>query len=235
LNLWDQKAKTYPRYNKNLNSIQKQSFETLTKFNINFEDKFIIDIGCGTGVWSLHLAQKARKLLALDSSKNMLEILKNSAKELKCNNIEILNLSFESFCQKNDLYFDIAFLSMSGALVNQKDYENFIKLAKTKIYLGFISRKSNFLEPIFRHFNAEFKSFEKEDLENFLIRKKISFHKKIFTEQRIEQRTPIQALENALWHLNISGIKVDKTELKKLIKSDIKEYIDSKIKLLIFN
>ena len=67
MNLWDEKAKHYARYSDKLNSIQELSFKELRKANISFKDKIIIDVGCGTGVWSLHLAKQAKHLYALDS------------------------------------------------------------------------------------------------------------------------------------------------------------------------
>ncbi len=82
MNLWDKKAKSYARYNQKLNSIQEQSFKELEKLNISFKDKKIIDIGCGTGVWTLYLAQNAKETTALDNAKAMLEILKEDANKL---------------------------------------------------------------------------------------------------------------------------------------------------------
>ncbi|MBK1972712.1 class I SAM-dependent methyltransferase [Campylobacter sp. TTU-622] len=236
MNLWDKKAKTYARYNESLNQIQKDSFKEFKKLNIDFKDKFIIDIGCGTGVWTLHFAKSAKEILALDSSKTMLEILSQDALNLDINNIKCQNLSFDLFCKENSHFkCDIAFLSMSPALQNDIDYKNFISLAPLRIYLGWADyRKSDFLDPIFKHFNTEFKGFYKKDLESFLLRENIKFHKVIFNEIRIVERNREEAIENALWHLDMNGVKADKKILENLVKEEIKEKIESKIKLLIF-
>ncbi|AXP08896.1 class I SAM-dependent methyltransferase [Campylobacter hepaticus] len=237
MNLWDKKAKTYSRYSAKLNTIQNQIFEECLKLNIDFNKKNIIDIGCGTGVWTLHLAKKAKKILALDSSKTMLEILKEDAKNLNLINIIYENLSFETWSQKKlNTHFDLAFLSMSPALNDEKDYKNFLNLAKIKIYIAWADyRKSNFLDPIFKHFNTQFKGFYEQDLENYLLEKNITFHKAIFNETRHIKRTREQAVENALWHLNMNAITSSKKELLSLIKNDVFETINSKIKLLIIN
>lgn len=181
MNLWDKKAKTYARYQNTLNTIQKQTFEYLQNLKISFQDKSIIDIGCGTGVWTLHLAKEAKEILALDSANAMLEILQEDAKKLNLNNIKCKNLSFETWMQNNpNVKFDLAFLSMSPALQNEKDYTNFLNLAKIKIYLGWADyRKSDFLDPIFKYFNTEFKGFYKKDLENYLL-EKIYFFIRLF-------------------------------------------------------
>lgn len=80
MNLWDKKAKTYARYQNTLNTIQKQTFEYLQNLKISFQDKSIIDIGCGTGVWTLHLAKEAKEILALDSAKLCLKFYKKMLK-----------------------------------------------------------------------------------------------------------------------------------------------------------
>ncbi|MBZ7932112.1 class I SAM-dependent methyltransferase, partial [Campylobacter sp. RM12910] len=65
--------------------------------------------------------------------------------------------------------------------------------------------------------------------------KNITFYKFIFDETRIVERKKDEAIENALWHLNMNGIKAESNELKNLVTKDkIKEIIKSKIKLLIF-
>ena len=233
MNLWDKKAKTYARFSPTLNKIQKQSFEEFQKLGLDFKDKSVIDIGCGTGVWTLHLAFLAKEILALDNSKAMLEILQEDASKLGLSNIKSVNLSFEDFMRENaNLRFDIAFLSMSPAL--QNDYKHFLNLAQKKIYLAWADlRKSDFLDPIFKHFKTEFKGFYKQDFESFLLENDIDFHKVIFEERRVVKRTREEAIENALWHLDMNGIKVEKNELESLILEDVREKIVAKIKLII--
>ncbi|KHF19951.1 hypothetical protein PO81_10505, partial [Vibrio parahaemolyticus] len=53
-----------------------------------------------------------------------------------------------------------------NAIENIKEVSvNFLNLAKIKIYLGWADyRKSDFLDPIFKYFNTEFKGFYKKDL-----------------------------------------------------------------------
>ncbi len=236
MNLWDKKAKTYARYQNTLNTIQKQTFEYLQNLKISFQDKSIIDVGCGTGVWTLHLAKEAKEILALDSANVMLEILQEDAKTHAISNVKTLNLDFESFYKNNNAKFDLAFLSMSPALQNEKDYTNFLNLAKIKIYLGWADyRKSDFLDPIFKYFNTEFKGFYKKDLENYLLEKNIFFHKIVFDETRKVQRTKEEAIENALWHLSMNKITTSKEAVSSFVENDIIETIESKIKLLIIN
>ncbi|HEC1774114.1 TPA: class I SAM-dependent methyltransferase [Campylobacter lari] len=232
MNLWNKKAKSYARYNPNLNEIQKATFAKLGYL----QDKSVVDIGCGSGVWTLHLAQKAKSVLGVDSSSAMLEILQEDAKTHAISNVKTLNLDFENFYKNNNTKFDLAFLSMSPALQNEKDYKAFLSLASKKVYLGWASRrKSSFLDPIFEHFNTHFKGFYEEDLQGFLNVQNIPYESEVFNETRVVKRDKESAIENALWHLSMNGVNASKQELESFVKDEVEELIEAKIKLLIIN
>ncbi|MCW0239012.1 class I SAM-dependent methyltransferase [Campylobacter lari] len=232
MNLWNKKAKSYARYNPNLNEIQKATFAKLG----SLQGKSVVDIGCGSGVWTLHLAQKAKSVLGVDSSSAMLEILQEDAKTHAISNIKTLNLDFENFYKNNNIKFDLAFLSMSPALQNEKDYKAFLNLASKKVYLGWASRrKSSFLDPIFGHFNTHFKGFYEEDLQGFLNAQNIPYEVEIFNETRVVKRDKDSAMENALWHLSMNGLNVNKQELESFVKDEVEEIIEAKIKLLVID
>ncbi|EAI7261474.1 class I SAM-dependent methyltransferase [Campylobacter lari] len=232
MNLWNKKAKSYARYNPNLNEIQKATFAKLG----SLQGKSVVDIGCGSGVWTLHLAQKAKSVLGIDSSSAMLEILQEDAKTHAISNIKTLNLDFENFYKNNNIKFDLAFLSMSPALQNEKDYKAFLNLASKKVYLGWASRrKSSFLDPIFEHFNTHFKGFYEEDLQGFLNAQNIPYEVEIFNETRVVKRDKESAIENALWHLSMNDLNVNKQELESFVKDEVEEIIEAKIKLLVID
>ena len=236
LNLWDKKAKTFPRYKEDLSAIQKESFGIFEALGLDFNGKSLIDVGCGTGVWTLHLAQKAKTVLALDASNAMLEILKEDSLRLNLSNITCKNSDFEGFytCFKDK--FDIAFSSMSPALNKKEDYEAFLNLAPCRIYLGWQEyRQSDFLEPIFKALGARQKCFNDDDIESYLKKEGIKFEKQVFDETRRNEKSKEVALENALWHLNMAGLEPSPQELEKFVKAEtIIEVVKSKIKLLIF-
>ncbi|WP_257396478.1 class I SAM-dependent methyltransferase [Campylobacter lari] len=232
MNLWNKKAKSYARYNPNLNEIQKATFAKLG----SLQDKSVVDIGCGSGVWTLHLAQKSKSVLGVDSSSAMLEILQEDTKTHAISNVKTLNLDFENFYKNNNTKFDLAFLSMSPALQNEKDYKAFLSLASKKVYLGWASRrKSSFLDPIFEHFNTHFKGFYEEDLQGFLNAQNIPYEVEIFNETRVVKRDRESAIENALWHLSMNGLNANKQELESFVKDEVEEIIEAKIKLLIID
>ena len=84
---WDKKAKNYSRYNEDKDSFEQRVFSALDSLQIDFTNKTLLDVGCGTGVYTLHLAKKCLHVEGLDSSNEMLEILKFDAKNLNLTNI----------------------------------------------------------------------------------------------------------------------------------------------------
>lgn len=240
MQLWDKKSKTFPRYSEELSAVQKGAFAACKSWSVEFAGKSLIDIGCGTGVWTLHLAKMAKSVSALDASQGMLKVLKEDASRLNLGNVSVINSNFECFYKdfdkKNSDKFDIAFSSMSPALNKDEDYKAFMALAPLRVFVGWEEyRQSDLLAPIFKAFNAKQKCFDDNDMENFLRKNKIEFKKKVFEETRHNEKPREIAIENALWHLNMAGIEPSVDELDKLIKGGtIKEVVKSKIKLLVF-
>ena len=58
------------------------------------EDLTVIDIGCGTGAFSIHAAQYFNKIIAVDVSPNMLTIADSKAEAKGISNIEFINSGF---------------------------------------------------------------------------------------------------------------------------------------------
>ena len=56
-NLWDKKASNYQRFDGKISAIQQQIFAKALAWGIDFNGKEILDIGCGTGVWSIFLSK----------------------------------------------------------------------------------------------------------------------------------------------------------------------------------
>ncbi len=82
MNKWDEKAKNYSRYSSCNNTFEANVLKTIKNLGIDFANKNIIDIGCGTGVYTLHVARFAKKVIGIDYSINMLEILNEDSKKL---------------------------------------------------------------------------------------------------------------------------------------------------------
>ncbi|PSM53005.1 SAM-dependent methyltransferase [Campylobacter blaseri] len=237
-NKWDKKSKTYNKFSGNLNDFQKKFFKVLDEFGVDFKGKTMIDIGCGTGAYTLYLARLCKNILGIDSSIKMLEELEKSAKEFNITNVKTKNFSFDEF-ESSDK-FDIAFLTMSPALQTKEHFQKFIDLGELKIYLNWYKpRHSTLLEPFFKKYGKNSLTNRTSMLKSYLEISKIPYKSEILTEMRIQNRSYEEAVENVLWHLDINNLNFNEDEVKDEIKAMleggfIKDTINSKMQLLVF-
>ena len=130
---WDEKAANYVRFSTTPDAFGQRVFDTLETWGVEFADKTLLDIGCGTGVYTLHLAQKVAHVDALDFSEEMLNVLQSDAKSNEIHNIQPLHDRFDTFTCKAQ--YDLAFCSMSPAVSSPAMFEKMHACAKEKIFL----------------------------------------------------------------------------------------------------
>lgn len=237
-NSWDKKSKNYGKFNGKLNEFQIGFFNILDKFGVEFKNKTLIDIGCGTGLYSLYLAGICSYVTAVDGSAGMLNELNKSAKEYDIQNIKTLHCSFNELAIEDE--FDISFLTMSPALVLKRDFEKFIKLAKVRVYMNWNKpRISTMLTPFSDKFKKSSWNNTASLFKSYLEINKIPFKTEILKERREIKRNFNDAYENLLWHLDIGGIKYDKEETRDLLflqckDGFVKDIVDSEMRILVF-
>lgn len=99
-NGWDEKSSSYSKFRGEPNDFGKRVFEILRVWGVSFAGKSVLDVGAGTGVYSLYLASLGAKVTAIDSSEGMLRELRRSAQEFGIRLQNVLNLSFAEFCER---------------------------------------------------------------------------------------------------------------------------------------
>jgi len=72
----------------------------------------VMEFGCGTGLVSMNLVEKVGRILAVDTSPGMLEVLERKIKESRITNIQtrLMNLTDDAFPTER---FDLVFSSMA--------------------------------------------------------------------------------------------------------------------------
>lgn len=97
--------------NTDIYDAQMESFRDYEKEAKEFVDKLgveapetllLIDIGCGTGAFSVHAARYFKKVFAVDVSEEMLSIAKSKAEAIRLDNIEFYNSGFLHFVSKEE-------------------------------------------------------------------------------------------------------------------------------------
>ncbi|MSN96265.1 class I SAM-dependent methyltransferase [Campylobacter sp. FMV-PI01] len=237
-NLWDEKSKSYAKFDGKLSDFQIKFFEILDKFGVDFRNKNLIDIGCGTGLYTLYLAKFCKNVVGVDNSIGMIDELNQKKDEFEIKNISTILSSFDELQIKDK--FDIAFLTMSPAIKNEKDFQKFINLADLRVYLNWEKpRNSSLLEPFFAKFGRNTLNLTIKNLMEFLNKNKISYQTEILNEVRTSHRNIEKSYENILWHLRINGLKFNEKEVfemtKNLAKNGvIEDVLQSKMRVLVF-
>lgn len=80
-------VKEYDNQHQKFRNFQAEAEDMVKKLKISKED-LVLDFGCGTGEISLNLAKYCKKVICVDLSPEMLNILKTKARKQNINNIE---------------------------------------------------------------------------------------------------------------------------------------------------
>lgn len=135
----------------------------------NHKDLTVVDIGCGTGAFSIHAAYYFNKIIAVDVSPEMLTIANSKAEAKGIRNIEFINSGFLQF-QPNE---QVDIIHTKWALHHLPDYwkqaalVNINKMLKPDgvLYISDVIYKfvpdyeeylSNTIEEVAKKFSAEF-------------------------------------------------------------------------------
>lgn len=79
-----------------LRDIRSETEKILASLNIT-QDQTLIEIGCGTGEFTINAAGRCRKVIASDVSLPMIEFARQKAKSRNVNNIEFHNAGFLTY------------------------------------------------------------------------------------------------------------------------------------------
>ncbi len=89
-------AEKYDDQHQSFRNFEAEASDVLNKLKIT-ENDIIIDFGCGTGAIALNIAEHCKKVIGVDISQVMLNILENEADKRSIENIETYCAGFLSY------------------------------------------------------------------------------------------------------------------------------------------
>lgn len=129
---WDKIAPQFDQWMKKDDYPQ----ELLSKIQVESGDT-VLDIGCGNGVITIPLAQKASSVTAMDISRTMIELLQDNATNHNLSNIKFINEGIEDVKAGEIDYHDVvvASRSLNGIADIKPELEKINKIALKYVYI----------------------------------------------------------------------------------------------------
>ena len=214
---WDKRAATYPRYEEN--SIHETAMlKIIRELGVSFKDAEVLDVGCGSGKFTINIAKEASHVTGTDISGEMLKILNEDAKANGIGNITTLRTDFEDF--SSDKKFDVTFCSMSPAVRSDKNRAKLNDLAdKYVVYMGFLSKTdSGKMRELYEHFGVQRKEFnDAVKMKQWLDDKGVSYSSRQVRGEWSNARNREGMLGETLAMLSAHGEAIDRGYVERYI------------------
>ena len=156
---WDNKARTFPRFEEGEDNYEAGMLKRIREHGVDLRGRTVLDVGCGSGMYTIRLAREAERVTAVDISQGMLDILREDAGAQGLDNIDYVRAEWMEF--DSDATFDVVFCSMTPAI---RDDESRFKLLRHAgghtVFMGFAGlMNSNIMTPLYAHYGVTPKIF----------------------------------------------------------------------------
>ncbi|TCK60567.1 class I SAM-dependent methyltransferase [Seleniivibrio woodruffii] len=242
LERWKKKAAGYPRYKNSEDVIEAQIYRSINSAGVDFRGRSVLDVGCGTGVYTIRIAKDAAKVTGIDISKEMLDILQEDAADNGCENIETIISPWDTF-PLDGRRWDITVSTMTPAVQTFEDYEKVYESAsEAVVYLGwggkrdvepvkYIAQKSQ-IKPVL--FNNSL------NMKKWLDGKGFRYYSEIYDEERYKHMSFEEAVSYCFEELEtneVFALRGDiERELQRFVQEDrsVKFKIDVRLELIVY-
>ncbi|MDR0548118.1 MAG: class I SAM-dependent methyltransferase [Deltaproteobacteria bacterium] len=238
---WNRKAKTFPRYDPSEASYEAGVLALAKAKGAVWRDLVVLDVGCGTGIYALRLAQEAKSVVGVDLSPGMLAVLKEDALSLGLNNLTIIESDWLGAPLEGP--FDLVFCSMCPALSQEGGLDKVLAQKKAQVvYLGWNGLyRSMVLEECYAQYQIPPKALDAAPKTRaFLTERGIAFEAyPVEGTWRVRYSLEL-LLDSVLQNLSSCGVEPDPEEIKvKLARfreadGQYLEEADYKIQLLLW-
>lgn len=218
---WNAKAASFPRYSQGEDTYEARMLAAARAMGAVFRNRTVLDVGCGTGMYTLRIAREARKVFALDVSENMLDILRKDAKSLGLHNIEYILSGWQEYARLPAC--DTVFCSMSAAVRNASDRTKLLQCrGATVVYIDFAWRSpSDVMGTLYRHYDITPKNFN----DSRMMREWLDARGLAFASQKMEDKWDVaweieKLVDACVLTLLRHGLNAD----KKLIASQLEPF-----------
>jgi len=159
---WNKRSSSFPGHTDGEDTYQAKMLAIAQEHGVDFKGHTVLDLGCGTGSYTIRMARAASKVTALDISEGMLNAVKESAGANSLTNIELVCADWAEYVPQGK--FDIILCSLTPAVSDRQAVEKIrMHAAKWVIHISFAGpMKAHLLDGLFNLHNYEYKRGEWE-------------------------------------------------------------------------
>ena len=133
---WNNHARSFPRFEEGEDNYEAGVMRMIKEHGVDFDGASVLDVGCGSGMYTIRIAREAARVTALDISDVMLDILREDAQARGLNNIDYVRSDWMDF--NSDETFDIVFCSMTPAIMSEESRLKLLGHARGKtVFMDF--------------------------------------------------------------------------------------------------
>ncbi|GAB1410653.1 class I SAM-dependent methyltransferase [Desulfovibrionales bacterium] len=238
---WNAKARTFPRFEEGEKNYEARMLRLATDNGVCFQDKQILDIGCGSGMYTIRLAREAASVLAVDISDEMLRILHEDAAQQHIHNITCVNSSWDDF--STDQTFDVIFASMTPALESDESHDKLMTFTRDwVVFMGFADcMRSDVLAGLFAHYKLTPRVFNNaQTMRSWLERRGFAYKALPVADQWVVPQSQEKLLDSCLTTLRSYELEPDEDLVREHIeafrdhKGDYIERTDYSVEMIIW-
>ncbi|MEF2230265.1 MAG: class I SAM-dependent methyltransferase [Pseudodesulfovibrio sp.] len=238
---WDKKAETFPRYEPGDDNYEAGMLRRIREAGVDFRGRTVLDVGSGSGMYTLRIAREAARVVAVDVSQRMLDILREDAGKLGLHNIDYIHSRWDDFSGEGP--YDIIFCSMTPAIESDESRRKLLRLAGgPTVFMGFAGvMRSDVLAGVFEAYGKSPRIFNNgPEMRRWLEGEGIACRSILVGGQWVERRTLEAAIKAATAMLIPYGVEVERAFLEKHLEAfregpdDYVERTDYEIEVLIW-
>ncbi|NLV97746.1 MAG: class I SAM-dependent methyltransferase [Desulfovibrionales bacterium] len=220
---WNAKARTFPRFEEGDANYEARMLRLATDNGVDFRGKDILDVGSGSGMYTIRLARAAASVVAVDISDEMLRILEEDARQQHIHNITCVHSSWDDFSLEQT--FDVVFASMTPAIDNDESSDKLMTFAHNwVVFMGFSdSMRSDVLAGLFTHYHLTPRVFNNaQTMRHWLERRGFAYKALPVTDQWVVPHSQEKLLDSCLTTLRSYEVEPD----EELVREHIEAFRD---------
>jgi len=205
----------------------RRILKILEGMGVVFSGRRLLDIGCGTGVYALPLAARARSVYGVDSSPEMLRILRGERARRGIKNARCVRSSWAALPAASVRgKFDIALASMTMAVKNRPDLLKMEAAAlENCVYIGWAGKRRNALmERVYRAHGLRYRAPRGSETILGLLRELgRGFSLRYINDGWTKELTPEETLREIEIGMRVNGKRIQKERVSEMLKKFTKK------------